>query len=123
MTIKPKFQATEEVLATRVRHVQFFSVGTGSMLRNDLTPDNAVAVLCCFFANRRTMMAWLLLRWLEGAWSDFKWWCFWTWHQRVMRRNASQIEVILDNQYRAECNAEETDGVEDFIFDEEREEA
>ena len=121
MKITPKFQTKEEVLATRVRHVHFFSVGVGSSMRDHLTPNNAIAVLSCFFPNRRTMMAWLILRWVKGAWGDFKWWWFWTWHRTIRRRNASQIEVILDNQFRAENGGEEDGGLEDFVFDDEME--
>lgn len=121
LEIKPKFQATEEVLAMRVRHVQFYSIGIGNMLRDHLTPDNAVAVLQCFFPNLRTMIAWLLLRAIKGAYGDFQWWVFWTWHQKIRRRTASQIEVIIDNKMRR-SGEEETDGIEDFVFDEEESE-
>lgn len=123
MFCKPRFQVAEETLATRVRHVQFFSVGIGSGLRDHLTPSNAVSLLRCFFPTRRAMIGWILREWASGVWSDFKWWRFWFWHKTVMRRNKSQIEVILDNKYREECSAEEVDGIEDFSFDEEEEAA
>ena len=100
--MKPKFQFSDEVMTRRLGPINCFCKSTVN-IRNSLAPMAIISLLEGFFPNRLAMILWLIQETLSHIWMERKiavtMRLFYFWHRTIMRRNASQIEVLFENRF------------------------